>query len=1038
MVFLVFLFVGSIANAQPPLIHSFSPARGGWGTMVTITGSHLVNVTDVKFGGTPATYFYSLSDSSLIAGVDSAGSSGAVSVSTTAGTASKAGFTFLPSPVINGLSPTTGSNGDTINLGGIGLANVSEVYFENTPALSFTIHGDTLIRAVVGNGSSGAVWVMTTDSTYGYIDGFTHLGPEIHSFSPTAGNTGTVVTIRGLNFSGATSVKFGSVTAASFQVLSDTSIQATTAAGSKGAMEVATPRGVATMDGFNTPVISHFFHGIGTLGDTVHIFGTNLSGTTQVFFGDSAATGFTVYGDSMVSARLGQGASGFVRIVAGTDTAVSLYVFQFHPWIPQIHSFSPMQANEGTQVTIKGLWFTNATAVSFGGVAADSFTVVSDSIITATVGAGSSGNVSVVVNGHTTSKNGFTYLPTIPSITGFTPAAGPAGTVVTITGTGFHRMAANNTVKIGGINAQVVSATTTTITAIVPASARFVPISVYAAGHTGHSAKPFILTFDGGTHGLWPSTFNKRQNLATIGSNPDKVLAADIDGDGKNDLVTTYGYFGTNQHYVSVYRNISDTSGIVRFDTAINIVAGAAGYSGFNMDVADIDGDGKEDIIALTTGENIAGILRNTSMPGNISFAPKVDFVTGSPHGPEGTNPVNVTAADFDGDGRADLAFASYGLDNWCKVTYMRNTSGNGSISFGGRQTYPVVDAYSVFAGCLNDDNKPDIGIAIDVNGSFMKQVGILANTSTPGNISFARSEDIGAENSLKNYYLAYGDLDGDGKQDLVAANWNASTVSLFRNTTTGTYVTFAAPVMLTAAYGCRGVSIGDIDGDGKPDIVATVTGNNQVTIWKNQSVAGTLSFGLRMDYATGKIPAAVTLADLNGDNKPEIITANASDTSLSILVNKIGGARELCPSVASASFVSNSTGTSYQWQVSTDGSNFNNLSNSSQYSGVLTGTLHLNNIPSMYNGYRYRCVVDGVSGIVHTIRFTNTWKGSTNNAWNNPANWSCGVVPDQNTDVYIGSGNIVVSSNVVVRSLELGPGVVVTVKPGYTIIVKK
>lgn len=99
----------------------------------------------------------------------------------------------------------------------------------------------------------------------------------------------------------------------------------------------------------------------------------------------------------------------------------------------------------------------------------------------------------------------------------------------------------------------------------------------------------------------------------------------------------------------------------------------------------------------------------------------------------------------------------------------------------------------------------------------------------------------------------------------------------------------------------------------------------------------------------------------------------------------------------------SNLTGSAlYQWQVNT-GSGFTNISNGAYYTGTNTRFLQLNNIPSSYYGYEYRCQVDG-SSYSHTVslKFTSYWQGRQSAAWEDPRNWSCGNIPDAGTDVVI------------------------------------
>ncbi len=148
---------------------------------------------------------------------------------------------------------------------------------------------------------------------------------------------------------------------------------------------------------------------------------------------------------------------------------------------------------------------------------------------------------------------------------------------------------------------------------------------------------------------------------------------------------------------------------------------------------------------------------------------------------------------------------------------------------------------------------------------------------------------------------------------------------------------------------------------------------------------------------------------------------------------NTIEPAR-ICPG-GSASFVADLTGSNYQWQADT-GSGFVDITDNANYGGTSSATLQLINLPSSWYGYKYRCVVDGNNSKTFSVKFSNTWTGAANTSWENPGNWSCGIVPDSNTDVVINSGIILINSNVTIRSLTLVPGVILNVNPDYTLTI--
>jgi hypothetical protein len=146
-----------------------------------------------------------------------------------------------------------------------------------------------------------------------------------------------------------------------------------------------------------------------------------------------------------------------------------------------------------------------------------------------------------------------------------------------------------------------------------------------------------------------------------------------------------------------------------------------------------------------------------------------------------------------------------------------------------------------------------------------------------------------------------------------------------------------------------------------------------------------------------------------------------------------------LCPAWNSTTLIAGLVGSNYQWQMSTDSFHFFNINDNLQNDSTLgtnTDTLQLNGIKTMQNGYQYRCLVDGDTSIAYTIKFVNTWTGTDNTTWENPENWSCGSLPDSNTDVIISNGTVILSSNQSVRSLTVSPNASFTIAPGYNLTI--
>lgn len=168
---------------------------------------------------------------------------------------------------------------------------------------------------------------------------------------------------------------------------------------------------------------------------------------------------------------------------------------------PTLTSFSPGSGSVGTAVTINGSGFTKAANVTFNGTAA-SFTINSDTKITATVPTGAtSGTIAVIAaGGIVTSSTSFTVTGSAqpPTISSFSPASGPVGTNVSITGANFTSASA---VKFNGTSASFTVNSSTSITATVPSGATTGTISVITLGGTGTSSSSFTVTSGGGGGG---------------------------------------------------------------------------------------------------------------------------------------------------------------------------------------------------------------------------------------------------------------------------------------------------------------------------------------------------------------------------------------------------------------------------------------------------------------------------------------------------------------------------------------------------------
>ena len=194
-------------------------------------------------------------------------------------------------------------------------------------------------------------------------------------------------------------------------------------------------------------------------GDTVTIRGIHLDSVFYVSFGGKPAGSFMIQSDSVIRAIVGSTpGNGYVAVFSPTGSdSLGGFVYVLHsPPPPVISAFSPSSGTTGTVVTLAGAHLLTTTSVQFGGVNASSYSVLSDTLVRAVVGAGATGSVKVfTTGGFAVASDTFRFIasppPSAPDIVSFFPDSARTNDTVRIVGI---RLDSVNAVSFGGAPAQ--------------------------------------------------------------------------------------------------------------------------------------------------------------------------------------------------------------------------------------------------------------------------------------------------------------------------------------------------------------------------------------------------------------------------------------------------------------------------------------------------------------------------------------------------------------------------------------------------------
>lgn len=445
---------------------------------------------------------------------------------------------------------------------------------------------------------------------------------------------------------------------------------------------------------------------------------------------------------------------------------------------------------------------------------------------------------------------------------------GKVGSTVTITGSGFSQTPSNNIVYFGSVRASVISASANQINVQVPMGVTPLPISVTVNNLTGYSTHPFIQTFESCGVPNLATAFPAHQDFP-VSNSPWELIVVDINNDGKNDVITSFINGGGTDILIN-----RSTPGNINFSPPFSLPNGRTVYYG------DFDGDGRIDLVNGTTS-GIA-VFRNTSTINAVSFANPIYY-------PINLGPFNIKVADFNLDGKPDIVAGSnitpaHNLPGFISV--YKNTSSPGSISFSAAQDFPTngINANQLSTQDIDGDGKPEV-IA---SNYWSYTLAILKNTSTVNNISFDQAI-LFPTGSYHPTNIVCRDFDDDGKSEVAITCYTPSfsKIMYWKNLSTPGNISMSPPTDYPVLQSGRGLFAGDLDADGKQELITANFISANVSLLKNISTPGNINFATYIHSNTGSFPQSPFVGDIDGDTRPDIVTPNHTDNTIAVLRNK-------------------------------------------------------------------------------------------------------------------------------------------------------
>lgn len=352
--------------------------------------------------------------------------------------------------------------------------------------------------------------------------------------------------------------------------------------------------------------------------------------------------------------------------------------------------------------------------------------------------------------------------------------------------------------------------------------------------------------------------FQTGVTTATQLQTPTVVAVADLNGDGKPDLAITHTRGNPpSPNTIGVLLGIGDGTFRSTQLTLPNMGADVAAFGDFN-------GDGKQDLVVIDKLQSQVWVFLGNGAGG---FSAQAAFIAQVQ-----ATPVAVAIGDFDGNHKLDMAIVTTSQAG----TQIFLGNGDGTFQRGG--SFPTADLpAAVVVGDFNGDGKLDLAVACNtlILGIATPNVSILLGN---GDGSFQTAQTFRA--NVTPGSLAAGDFNGDGKLDLAVANGASNDVSILMGKGDGT---FQAPVNIPVGLNPGTIVAADFNGDAKIDLAVLDTASNNVAVLLGN---GNGTFQSQALFGGGVSALSLVTADFNGDGKLDLAVVNNGSNDVTVLLN--------------------------------------------------------------------------------------------------------------------------------------------------------